>query len=60
MTEAQQGTGFDVAAFVLGIVQKILQPLLGIAFVIIYLDSKLEGPSHIEAIVSAGEGDTGR
>jgi hypothetical protein len=60
MTEAQQGTGFDVAAFALGIVQKILQPLLGIAFVVVYLDSKVGGPSHMEPIVSAGEGETGR
>jgi hypothetical protein len=60
MTEAQQGTGFDVAAFALGIAQKILQPLLGIAFVVVYLDSKVGDPSHIEPIVSAGEGDTGR
>jgi hypothetical protein len=60
MTEAQQGTGFDVAAFALGVVQKILQPLLGIAFVVVYLDSKLQIPSHMEPIVRAGESDTVR
>ncbi len=60
MTEAQQAAGFDVTAFVLGVVQRILQPLLGIAFVVVYLDSKLEIPSHVEPIVSAGEGDTVR
>lgn len=58
MTEAQKGAGFDVTAFALGVVQKILQPLLGIAFVVVYLDSKLEIPSHMEPVVTAGEGDT--
>jgi hypothetical protein len=57
MTEAQQASGFNISAFALGIVEKILQPLVGIAFVILYLDSKLELPSHVEPIVSAGEGD---
>src|SRR6266481_2644627 len=60
MTEAEQASSFDISAFALSVVQKILQPLLGIAFVIVYLDSKLEGPSHVEPIVSAGEGDTVR
>ena len=60
MAEAQQSTGFDVAAFALGVVQKILQPLLGIAFVVVYLDSTLQMPSHMEPIVSTGEGDTVR
>jgi hypothetical protein len=57
MTEAQKGAGFDVTAFALGVVQKILQPLLGIAFVVVYLDSKLQIPSHMEPVVSTGEGD---
>jgi GYF domain 2 len=60
MAEAQQSAGFDIAAFALGVVQKIVQPLLGIAFVVVYLDSKLQLPSHVEPIVSAGEGDTVR
>ncbi len=58
MTEAQQASSFDISTFALGVLEKILQPLLGIAFVIVYLDSKLEGPSHVEPIVSAVEGDT--
>jgi hypothetical protein len=41
LTEAQQARGFDIYSFALGILQKILQPLLGIAFVVIYLDSKI-------------------
>jgi hypothetical protein len=57
MTEAQQASGFDISAFILSLIQKILQPLLGIAFVVLYLDSKLELPSHVEPIVHAGEGD---
>jgi hypothetical protein len=44
LTEAQQARGFDVSAFVLNLVQKILQPLLGIAFVVLYLNSKI----HLE------------
>jgi hypothetical protein len=60
MAEAQQGAGFDVGAFALGVVQRILQPLLGIAFVVVYLDSKLQIPSHMAPIVSTGEGDAVR
>jgi len=41
LTEAQQAHGFDVSSFALGILRKILQPLLGIAFVVLYLDSKI-------------------
>ena len=40
LTEAQQARGFDISAFVLNILQKILQPLVGIAFVVLYLDTK--------------------
>ncbi len=39
LTEAQQARGFDISAFVLNILQKILQPLLGIAFIVLYLDT---------------------
>src|SRR5215831_4267545 len=60
MTEAQQASGFNIFAFALGAVEKILQPLVGIAFVVLYLDSKLELPSHVEPIVGAGEGDAVR
>ena len=60
MTEAQKATGFNVSAFALGVVEKILQPLVGIAFVVLYLDSKFELPSHVEPIVRAGEGDAVR
>ncbi len=44
LTEAQQARGFDISAFALNLLQKVLQPLLGIAFVVLYLDSKI----HIE------------
>lgn len=60
MTEAQKASGVDIPAFALGIVEKILQPVLGIAFVVVYLDSKLETPLHMEPVVSAGKGDTVR
>lgn len=38
LTEAQQARGFEISAFGLNLVQRILQPLLGIAFVVLYLD----------------------
>jgi len=60
MTEAQQASGFNIFTFALGAVEKILQPLVGIAFVVLYLDSRLELPSHVEPIVRAGEGDAVR
>jgi hypothetical protein len=42
LTEAQRARGFDVLGFALGLLQKILQPLVGIAFVILYIDSRRE------------------
>ena len=42
LTEAQQAHGLDVLSFALGIVQKILQPLVGIAFVLLYFGSRKE------------------
>jgi hypothetical protein len=44
----------------LSILQGIFQPLLGIALVVLYLDSKSELPSHVDPIVRAGEGDAVR
>jgi hypothetical protein len=41
LTEAQQAHGFDISGFGLNLLQKILRPLLGIAFVVLYLDSKI-------------------
>jgi hypothetical protein len=60
MTEVQQASGFNISAVALGVLEKVGQPLLGIAFVVLYLDSKFPLPSHTEKIVSAGEGDTVR
>jgi hypothetical protein len=60
LTEAQRAHGFDIFAFTLGIVEKILQPLLGIAFVVLYRDSKMEPPSQMKPVVDAGERDTVR
>jgi hypothetical protein len=42
LTEAQQARGFDGLGFALGLLQKILQPLVGIAFVVLYIDSRRE------------------
>ncbi len=43
LTETQQAHGFDVSSFALNLLQRILQPLLGIAIVVLYFDSK---PGH--------------
>ena len=40
MTAAMQTHGLDYQALALNVLQRILQPLLGIAFVVLYLDSK--------------------
>jgi hypothetical protein len=42
LTEAQQARGFDVLAFVVSLLQKVLQPLIGIAFVILYMEGRRE------------------
>ena len=42
MTAAMQTQGVDYYALALNILQRIVQPLLGIAFVLLYLDSKQE------------------
>lgn len=42
LTEAQQAQGFNVSSFALGLLQKILQPLVGIAFVVLYIHSRRE------------------
>jgi len=40
MTAAMQTHGVDYQALALNVAERILQPLLGIAFVVLYLDSK--------------------
>ena len=60
LTEAQQARGFDLLAFTLGILEKVLQPLLGIAFVVLYLDSTSQLPSHVKPVIGAAESDTVR
>jgi hypothetical protein len=60
MTEAQQASGFDASVFVLSVVQKLFQPLLGIAFVVLYLDSRLELPSQMQPITTPGEDNAAR
>src|SRR6476660_7005829 len=57
ITEAQRASGFNIAAFVLSVVEKVLQPLVGIAFVVVYLDTKLELPSRVEPIARSSEGN---
>jgi len=57
LTQTQQAHGFDISSFALGALQKILQPLLGISFVLLYLDSKIEEPSHMKPVVGANDRD---
>ena len=40
LTATQQAHSFDIYHFALNLLQRILQPLLGIAFVVLYFDSK--------------------
>ena len=40
LNAAAPAHGFDLSSFALSVLQKILQPLLGIAFVVLYFDSK--------------------
>ena len=56
ITESQGTHGFDLLGLSLNVLQRILQPLLGIAFVILYFDSKAAsrmGSSHREVDTSA-------
>jgi hypothetical protein len=56
MTEAQKASGFNISAFVLGIVEKLLHPLLGIAFVVLYLNSRSELTSPVTPVVGDDDG----
>jgi hypothetical protein len=40
LSAAQQTHAFDLSSFALGLAQRIFQPLLGIAFVVLYLDAR--------------------
>jgi len=42
LSATQQARGFEIVRFALNLLQRILQPLLGIAFVVLYLDSRQE------------------
>jgi hypothetical protein len=56
ITESQRAHGFDLFSFSLNVLQRILQPLLGIAFVVLYFDSKAASrmdSSHREIDTSA-------
>ena len=56
ITESQRAHGFDLFGFSLNLLQRILQPLLGIAFVVLYFDSKAVSrmdSSHREIDTSA-------
>jgi hypothetical protein len=41
LSASQQARGFETVRFALNLLQRILQPLLGIAFVVLYLDSRI-------------------
>jgi hypothetical protein len=55
ISESQQAQGFNLLSFSLNVLQRILQPLLGIAFVLLYFDSKAAtGMSSSHRGVDAG------
>jgi hypothetical protein len=60
LTEAQQTRGFNAWVFAANVLERILQPLIGIAFVVLYLDSSNQVPSHMKPVVRTGEGDRAR
>jgi hypothetical protein len=42
LTASSKSQAFNLAGFLLGIIQTLLRPLLGIAFVLLFLDSKID------------------
>lgn len=48
LAAAQETHGIDPAALALSLMQRIFQPLLGIAFVVLYFDSKGERDQQVE------------
>jgi hypothetical protein len=42
LTTTSKPQAFNVGGFLLGIIQTLLRPLLGIAFVLLFLDSKID------------------
>ena len=42
LTATSKSQAFNLAGFILGIIQTLLRPLLGIAFVLLFLDSKID------------------
>src|SRR5947208_14674085 len=42
LTTTSKSQAFNLAGFLLGIIQTLLRPLLGIAFVLLFLDSKID------------------
>ena len=46
LTTNYKPQGFNIASFLLGLVQTLLRPLLGIAFVLLYFDSKADFPGE--------------
>jgi hypothetical protein len=42
LSASQQARGFETVRFALNLLQRILQPLLGIAFVVLYQDSRIQ------------------
>jgi hypothetical protein len=42
LTTTSKSQAFNLASFLLGIIQTLLRPLLGIAFVLLFFDSKIE------------------
>jgi uncharacterized protein DUF4339 len=62
LAATQQARGFDIFSLALNLLQRILQPLLGIAFVLLYFDSKSRSDGDIDSFHarSTSDNDDGR
>jgi hypothetical protein len=57
LTATEQAHGFNILGFALGILQRILQPLVGIAFVLLYFESKSRGDGDTDSFRARSTSD---
>jgi hypothetical protein len=59
LTTTSRSQAFNLAAFLLGIIQALLRPLLGIAFVLLFLDSKSDRGGDTDSITMINADERG-
>jgi hypothetical protein len=59
LTAAEQARGFNIFGFALGLLQRFLQPLLGIAFVLLYFDSRSGDAGNTDSSRARSTSDNG-